>query len=311
MTFGLDRLDLPEQERLARRDLVRLRVAVLGRPALDHVGDVDVVARVARSPRSSSSAAGRRARRTGCPGCPRRGPAPRRRTSGRRAGCRRRTRSAGGRAVQLAARAVADVRADRPRDALRGARGRLRTVSAARPVAAASATGAPASAGPLAPRAGRAAQAGHAQFGRGTSGVRPVAARGSTDSIARCLRRAAAARRGRGSPRATLGLRLQRQLLLAVRGHERHRVGVDVEAGVGARHVVGDDQVHLLPPALLARPRDHVAGLGREADQQRAAQPPARPARVPARRGCRASARARASARPGPWRSSPARASGV
>ncbi len=39
-----DRLDLPEQERRAGRDLVRLRVAILRRPALDDVGDVDLLA---------------------------------------------------------------------------------------------------------------------------------------------------------------------------------------------------------------------------------------------------------------------------
>ena len=45
--LGLDEVDLPEQKRLARRDLVGLRIAVLGRPAFDDVGDVHVVARQA------------------------------------------------------------------------------------------------------------------------------------------------------------------------------------------------------------------------------------------------------------------------
>ena len=67
ITFGRIDVDLPEQERLARGDLVRLGVAVLGRAALDDVGDVDVVARRSRSPRSSSSAAARRGRRTESP----------------------------------------------------------------------------------------------------------------------------------------------------------------------------------------------------------------------------------------------------
>ena len=40
----LDRVDLAEEERLAGRDLVRLGIAVARRPALDHVGDVDLVA---------------------------------------------------------------------------------------------------------------------------------------------------------------------------------------------------------------------------------------------------------------------------
>ena len=42
--FGRDRGDLAEEKRLARRDLVRLRVPVFGRPALDYVRDVDVIA---------------------------------------------------------------------------------------------------------------------------------------------------------------------------------------------------------------------------------------------------------------------------
>src|SRR5688572_14521473 len=39
-----DAVDLPEEEALAGLDLVRVRVAVPWRPALDHVGDVDVAA---------------------------------------------------------------------------------------------------------------------------------------------------------------------------------------------------------------------------------------------------------------------------
>ena len=41
-------------------------------------------------------------------------------------------------------------------------------------------------------------------------------------------------------------LRLQRQRLRAVGADDRDRVRVDVEAGVGARHVVGDDEVDVL-----------------------------------------------------------------
>ena len=41
----LDQLDLAEEVALARLDLVRLRVAVAGRPALEDVRDVDVAAR--------------------------------------------------------------------------------------------------------------------------------------------------------------------------------------------------------------------------------------------------------------------------
>ncbi len=42
MTRGPDEIDLAVEERLAGRDLVRLRIPVLRRPALDDVGDVDV-----------------------------------------------------------------------------------------------------------------------------------------------------------------------------------------------------------------------------------------------------------------------------
>src|SRR5690606_39837066 len=44
-----DQLDLPLQERRARGDLVRLRVPVPGRPALEHVADVDLLARKAHA----------------------------------------------------------------------------------------------------------------------------------------------------------------------------------------------------------------------------------------------------------------------
>ena len=44
MTFGLIDVDLPEQERLALLHFVGLGIAVARRPALDHVGDVDVFA---------------------------------------------------------------------------------------------------------------------------------------------------------------------------------------------------------------------------------------------------------------------------
>ena len=51
MTFGLIDVDLPEEERLAAFDFVGLGVAVPGRPALDHVGDVDVARAATRWPR--------------------------------------------------------------------------------------------------------------------------------------------------------------------------------------------------------------------------------------------------------------------
>ena len=43
MTLGCTAVDLPEQERLALLDFVGLGIAIAGRPALDHVGDVDLV----------------------------------------------------------------------------------------------------------------------------------------------------------------------------------------------------------------------------------------------------------------------------
>ena len=89
-----DQLDLPEEVALAGLDLLGLRVAVAGRAALEHVRDVDVVARAARCRRAASRAAGRRRRRTGRPACPRGSPAPRRRTSGRRSASPSRTRPA-------------------------------------------------------------------------------------------------------------------------------------------------------------------------------------------------------------------------
>ena len=90
----LDQLDLPEEVRLAGLDLVGHGVAVAGRAALDDVRDVDVGARRARCPRAACRGACRPGRRTGSPACPRGSPAPRRRTSGRRSGRRRRTRPA-------------------------------------------------------------------------------------------------------------------------------------------------------------------------------------------------------------------------
>ncbi len=42
--LGIDQLDLLEQKRPARVDLVRLGVPVVRRAALDHVGDIDLAA---------------------------------------------------------------------------------------------------------------------------------------------------------------------------------------------------------------------------------------------------------------------------
>ena len=80
----------------------------------------------------------------------------------------------------------------------------------------------------------------------------------------------ASARRDRGSATPARVFELQRLLDFAVGGDEHGGVGLGVEAGAGARDVVGDDQVDVLGGELLARARARVAGLGGEADEQRA-----------------------------------------
>ena len=75
----LDQVELGAQVGAARVDLVGPRVAVVGRPALHHVGDVATVAGDARAPRAAGGrAACRCGRRTAGPGGPPRRPAPRR-----------------------------------------------------------------------------------------------------------------------------------------------------------------------------------------------------------------------------------------
>ena len=81
-----DQLDLCEEVPLAGLDLLGLRVAVPGRAALEHVGDVDVGRARARSSGAAARAPSRPGRRTARPACPRGSRAPRRRTSGRRPG---------------------------------------------------------------------------------------------------------------------------------------------------------------------------------------------------------------------------------
>jgi hypothetical protein len=61
-------------------------------------------------------------------------------------------------------------------------------------------------------------------------------------------------------------LALQRQRLFAIFTNDRHRVGVDVEAGAGRADVVGDDQVEVLLLELLGGVGEQVLALGREAD---------------------------------------------
>ena len=66
-TARLDQLQLPVEVRLARRRLRRERVAVAGRPALEHRREVRVVEREPDGGRGAARAARRRARRTGSP----------------------------------------------------------------------------------------------------------------------------------------------------------------------------------------------------------------------------------------------------
>ena len=84
--------DLGQQERRAGLDLVRLRVAVVGRPRLEDVGDEDLLAAADRWTRAALPAACRPRPRTAAPACPRGSRAPRRRTSGPRTGRLRRRR---------------------------------------------------------------------------------------------------------------------------------------------------------------------------------------------------------------------------
>src|SRR5439155_1498694 len=49
---------------------------------------------------------------------------------------------------------------------------------------------------------------------------------------------------------------------------QAHRVGVGAEARAGRGHVVGDDEIEVLGAELPPRFGRHLAGLGREADQE-------------------------------------------
>ena len=64
-------------------------------------------------------------------------------------------------------------------------------------------------------------------------------------------------------------LRLQRQRFLAVGGHQRHFVGVDLESGIGSRHVIRHDEIDALLALLAARARHDIGRLGGKPDQQR------------------------------------------
>ena len=66
-TCGPDQLDLAEEMRLAGLDLLRLRIAVPGRAALEHVRDVDVRRASGRSRRAACRAASRPAPTNGTP----------------------------------------------------------------------------------------------------------------------------------------------------------------------------------------------------------------------------------------------------
>ena len=62
---------------------------------------------------------------------------------------------------------------------------------------------------------------------------------------------------------------LQRDRFVGLLAHNRHGVGIDVEAPVGLRHIVGNDQIDTLAHAFLARLPEHVVGLGGEPDEHR------------------------------------------
>ena len=66
-----------------------------------------------------------------------------------------------------------------------------------------------------------------------------------------------------------LGLQHERKLDLAVGGNEERGIGVGVEPGVGARDVVGDDQIDLLRREFLSRAWTRVARLRGKADKNR------------------------------------------
>ena len=221
------------------------------------------------------------------PGRLRRRRAPRRRTSDRPAGCRRRRRPAVRPSVCSLQRVQSPMSARSAAQRVGGTRerhdGRLGIDAAARRSAAASTR---------CRHARIAADAGDAELGakrrcsltsdrRSTRCVQVVpqstlssrSGRVAVSGFSRTRldrRLRAAARRDRGSrPRrapSTAAAASRRPSA----ADDRHRVGVDVEAGVGARHVVGDDQVDVLRARSLAAARAHdVLGLGGEADEQR------------------------------------------
>ncbi len=64
-------------------------------------------------------------------------------------------------------------------------------------------------------------------------------------------------------------LGLQRQGFLAVGRDQRDFVGIDLESGIGARHVIRHDEIDLLLALLAARARHDIGGLGGEPDQKR------------------------------------------
>ena len=230
-------------------------------------------------------------------------PAPRRRTSDRAFGlptpktiCRRPER------VQLAARAVADVGRGRrraPRSAELAPAPSARRRTAPSTVRRSLATR-PTSAGIAARRPRHAASSGDAsdagrRRARGSPTMLPAGRRSCACAAARRRTRArAGVRRGRGSRAATSALRCS-----GTRFRRRRpptsvtALVVDVEAGVGARHVVGDDQVDVLAPracAARARTTSSVSAAKPTSSGPR----PARDARRRrGRRGCPASAAAR------------------
>ncbi len=86
---------------------------------------------------------------------------------------------------------------------------------------------------------------------------------------------------------------------------DRHRVGVNIEAGVGTRHVVRHDQIGVLPLALGFRAFNHVFGFGGKPDEDGAA-PFRQTTLLPDPPGCPAcGAMSASTCRPVPLRLSP------
>ena len=183
-------------------------VAVAGRAPGHHVGDIDVAAVEADGGEHAVEELAGAARRRACRRDPRRRPAPRRRTSGGRAGCRRRS--------------TRFLAAELERAALEAGEQRLELGERSRRFA-------PARARPRRPRRGRRERQARGAAGsapcQGSAAARPAAARAGRAGAGR----AASAKRSCGaSSRAQIDARLgieieQRFERGAIRGEVAHR----------------------------------------------------------------------------------------